>query len=304
MNTPAKPTHRPGSAGILARIRLFRSDALSSQPERLYTARMAETRTPFYRSFLVNEPDLAAEILRDVNSFPKAGVLGQTLRVLLGNSLFVSNSADWARHRRILEPIFKDAAALTPALPVIKQAVATMVVRLTQFGETPDVEAETSRFAADVMFRLLLSRPIESPEALALFQAFQQYQRAQPLWQPAALLRLPRWMRRGPNRAARLAAAQILEPLAKIISKRRQDIQEGTAPNDMLGQMMRAVDVETGIALNDQELLDQLAIFLLAGHETSASALSWALYLLALNPTYQEQLSEEARSADSLRKLK
>ncbi len=70
---PPKPASRPDKVSLWTYARLFRRDILSAQPERLYRAWMAEFRTPFFRSFLVNQPDLVAEILKArPDDFPKS----------------------------------------------------------------------------------------------------------------------------------------------------------------------------------------------------------------------------------------
>ena len=84
---PPKPPSRPGRVSLWRYARLFRQDILSAQPARLYRAWMAEFRTPFFRSFLLNQPDLVAQVLKDrPQDFPKSNRIGEGLRPLLGNS--------------------------------------------------------------------------------------------------------------------------------------------------------------------------------------------------------------------------
>jgi hypothetical protein len=82
---PPKPAAREERVSLWRYMRLFRRDILSAQPERLYRAWMAEFRTPFFRSFLVNQPDLVEEILKARPlDFPKSDRVGEGLRPLLG----------------------------------------------------------------------------------------------------------------------------------------------------------------------------------------------------------------------------
>jgi hypothetical protein len=71
------------------------------------------------------------------------------------------------------------------------------------------------------------------------------------------------------------------------------EIAAGTAPDDLATKILTARDPETGERLSAEEMVDQVAIFFLAGHETSASALSWTLYLLARYPEWQERVAAE-----------
>ena len=114
---PPKPTPRPDRVSPWAYLRLFRRDILSAQPARLYRAWMAEFRTPFFRSFLINQPDLVQLVLKDrPQDFPKSSRLGEGLRPLLGNSVFLTNGAQWQRQRASSTPPWTGGAcaAATP----------------------------------------------------------------------------------------------------------------------------------------------------------------------------------------------
>ena len=106
--TAPKPVSRPDKASLWQQLKLFRHDILSSQPARLYRAWMAEFRTPFFRSYLCNDPALVTRILVErPDDFPKSNRIGEGLRPLLGNSVFVTNGAVWKRQRRIIDPAFE-----------------------------------------------------------------------------------------------------------------------------------------------------------------------------------------------------
>ena len=75
---------------------------------------------------------------------------------------------------------------------------------------------------------------------------------------------------------------------------REDQIAAGRAPQDLATRLLRTQDPETGTRLSLSEMVDQVMIFFLAGHETSAAALSWALYLLARYPQFQDQVAQEA----------
>jgi cytochrome P450 len=78
-----------------------------------------------------------------------------------------------------------------------------------------------------------------------------------------------------------------------------QAISAGTAPDDLATKIMTTRDPQTGERFDTDEMVDQVAIFFLAGHETSASALAWALYLLALYPEWQDRVADEAQTLQS-----
>ncbi|HBB82821.1 MAG TPA: cytochrome P450, partial [Sulfitobacter sp.] len=166
-------------------------------------------------------------------------------------------------------------------------------------GQVIEIEAETSHAAADVIFRTLFSLPIEHEVARAVFEEFRNYQRSQPILNLGALLPLPRWMPRLFRKDTRASAARIRALITELTQERMQQIKEGTAPDDLATKIMTQADPETGARFDTEEMVDQVAIFFLAGHETSASALAWALYLMATHPEWQERLAEEAQALET-----
>ena len=294
---PPMPVSRPEGAGMLTRLRLARQDLFSALPEKLYGAWMAHQRAPVFDSFLVNDPALVHEMLevRPLD-FPKSPILAETLAPLLGRSVFVTNGVEWQRQRRIVDPAF-EGGRLREAFPAMAACGAAAVERLTPRadGQPVEVEAETAHLAADVIFRTLFSTPITEGDAAEVFRAFRAYQRAQPVVSLTRLLRLPSWWpRRVPGRAE---AARIRALLAAMTERRIADVAAGSAPQDLATKIITTPDPATGERFTAGEMTDQVAIFFLAGHETSASAMSWALWLLAACPDGQDRAAAEARAA-------
>lgn len=296
MTVPPKPPSRPAQVSLWRYARLFRRDILSAQPERLYRAWMAEFRTPFFRSYLANDPDLVALVLKKrPDDFPKSARIGEGLRPLLGQSVFLTNGETWKRQRRIIDPAFEGGRLRDSFGPMWDASAAAGARFHASDGEIVDVEAEASHAAADVIFRTLFSIPIEEEVARKTYEAFRRFQRSQPILNLGAFLPLPRWMPRGFRRATRHSAREIRDLISAITIKRQRDIAAGTAPPDLATKIMTTADPETGASFDIDEMVDQVAIFFLAGHETSAASLSWALYLMALYPEWQDRVAEEAQ---------
>jgi len=290
---PVKPDSRPEDVGWIRYIRLFRKDIFASQPARLYRAWMAEFKTPFFRSYLVNQPDLIDEVLKKrPMDFPKSEVIRESLETLLGRSVFVTNGAEWQRQRRIIDPAF-EGGRLKEAFPAMVEAATAGVARMgSKLGEI-EVEEEASHMAADVIFRTLFSIPIEDQVANSVFHEFRAYQRTQPLLNLASFIRLPRFLPRFRAPATRATSRRIRKFLVQLTEARAAAIAEGRAPDDLATKIMTTADPETGERFSGDEMVDQVAIFFLAGHETSASALAWSLYLLAFDPAVQDRVAAE-----------
>jgi cytochrome P450 len=293
---PPKPAARPDKVSLWRYLQLFRRDILSAQPARLYRAWMAEFRTPFFRSYLCNDPELVDLVLQKrPKDFPKSDRIREGLAPLLGNSVFITNGPVWERQRRIIDPAF-EGGRLRDTFPAMWDAGVACVERLRARadGQPIEIEAETSHAAADVIFRTLFSIPIENAVAGAAFSQFRAHQKAQPIVNLGALLPLPKWVPRFHSRKARHTAATIRGLITQLTAARMQEIRAGTAPDDLATKIMTTPDPVTGDTFDTPEMVDQVAIFFLAGHETSASALAWSLYLLALYPDWQDRLAAEA----------
>ncbi len=295
---PPKPPARPAKVSLLRYGRMFRRDILSAQPARLYRAWMAEFRTPFFRSFLCNDPKLVDLVLQQrPDDFPKSDRVREGLAPLLGNSVFITNGETWKRQRRIIDPAF-EGGRLRDTFPAMWDAGMAAVARLGAVadGRALEIEAETSHIAADVIFRTLFSIPIEDETAGAVFAKFRDHQRASPVMNLGALLPLPRWFPRFHSRQTRQTARDIRALITELTAARMAEIEAGKAPDDLATKIMTTPDPQSGKCFDTEEMVDQVAIFFLAGHETSASALSWALYLLAMFPDWQDRVAAEAKA--------
>ena len=89
-----------------------------------------------------------------------------------------------------------------------------------------------------------------------------------------------------------------------MAERRAAGKNEGAPPRDLFDLMDAARDPETGAAFSDEQLGDEVATMILAGHETTATALFWSLYLLALDPETQEQLAAEVQRRDRERRAR
>jgi cytochrome P450 len=183
-------------------------------------------------------------------------------------------------------------AAMSAAADEAARRLAAMA------GQEVEIEEVASHAAADVIFRTLFSLPIEDETAARTYRAFRRYQRSQPILNIAAFLPLPHWMPRGFRRETRQSAREIRKLISEMTTRRQQQIKAGRAPLDLASKIMTTPDPRTGETFDVAEMVDQVAIFFLAGHETSASALAWALYLLALHPDWQDKIAQEAAGFD------
>ena len=261
---------------------------------------MAEFKTPFFRSYLINQPNLIDEVLKKrPEDFPKSDRVGEGLRPLLGQSVFLTNGAIWERQRRIIDPVF-EGGRLKETFPAMVAAADAAVARLGKQlpKEIVEIEEVTSHAAADVIFRTLFSVPIDDAIASRVFSEFRTYQRTQPILNLAAFIPLPGWVPRLRKSKTKQTAKQIRRLITSMTDARRNEITSGNAPDDLATKIMTTPDPETGEIFSTEEMVDQVAIFFLAGHETSASALAWCLFLLASDQTTQNRVFAEIETVN------
>ncbi len=151
---------------------------------------------------------------------------------------------------------------------------------------------------ADIIFRTIFSCPMEGEDAQHIFAAFARFQALAPRLMLPSLFGM-RWLVWPWDVwRSRRAAGQIRQLLEKLIRPRHAAFKQGMQeqPRDILRSFMEARDEHTGKPFSFEELVDQVAMLFLAGHETSASALTWACHLIAHRKDIQDRMCVEACS--------
>jgi cytochrome P450 len=284
--------------GLRSTLSMFREGSYDT----LAVGRVHIPTLPFLRKrplYIIRGFELLREVLvRRADEFPKSALMDDMLRMLTGYSIFVSNGEVWRRQRRLMEPAFEQAR-IRDVFPMMLDAVDACAARLEAHavarpGQPVEIDIELTHFAADVIFRTIFSEPMDAEGARRFFEAFEVFQQ---IAYAHGLLRLGKF----PTRLlpsywrAKRSARVIREILEAPIARRMQAIREGrpTPTNDILASLIGAKDPD-GTGFSEAELLDQVSMLFLAGHETSAAGLAWALYLLANCPHLQDRLHAEA----------
>lgn len=292
---PAPAKKRPSPLRMFFSKRRSWLDALY---ERSYAMKMGEVHLPGMDLYMVNEPSLVRHVMVDaaLEQFPKHPMLGDALRPLLGDSIFTTNGEVWRRQRELMNPSFEQAR-LKLVYGRMRDAALAMAGRLEKVadGSVHDVEVEMTHVAADIILRTILSESLDGPTAHLIFDAFARYQELAPRLMMPSFFGL-RWLRPWwQARHSRRAAMEIRELLVGLIRPRHEAALRGEeGRDDILASLLRVRDPRTGQGFSFEELVDQVAMLFLAGHETSASALSWSLHMLANSPDVQQRLHDEA----------
>lgn len=294
---PAYPLPRTSKASSLLMFFSARRSWLDVLYERSYRMQMGEVHLPGLDLYMVNEPALVRQVLNNADgNFPKSALLGEALQPLLGESIFTTNGAQWQRQREMMDPAFAQAR-LNVAFPVMREATDAMLARLAALpdGAEHDLEVEMTHVTADIIFRTIFSSPMTGPDAHRVFDAFSRFQAQVPrLMLPSLYNR--RWLR-WPWDAwrSRRAAREIRGLLEQLVRPRFEAHRAGESAGrpDILASFLDARDPVNGEPFSFEALVDQVAMLFLAGHETSASALTWATHLLAQAPDVQARVHAE-----------
>lgn len=300
---PAPPLRSSLAVGLSIFFRRA-PDLLQTLPRSCYTQGVVAVPIGRRPVFIVNDPDIVRRIfIDDRQHYPKSDLMVSGLRPLLGEGVLISGGDTWEHDRRMLEPAFLHMR-LEQVFPKMRQAVRDFTQRLAAIpaGTVLDLEAELSRVTADIMFRAIFSQPIDAGEAAQVFQSFTRFQQSVPQFDLRVILASH------PDRPPELPAALLEEAarirglLAQLLDRRFAELARGGQFVDFAQAVIDARD-DAGRAFTREQVIDQLAVFFLAGHETTASSLAWAFFLLWCQPQALRQVREEIRSQLSEREF-
>jgi cytochrome P450 len=246
---------------------------------------------PGYDIYLLADPAAVEHVLvKNYKNYRKPEFLNGPVRLLLGNGLFSSEGDFWLRQRRLAQPAFLRGAIVRLATPMTAAVEdLTRTWDAAPDGRTLDMGSEMMRLVLEIAGATLFGADVaDSADAIAaaerdifaLVRHKMDNPLSAPLWAPTQL-----------NRAYHAAKRLLDDVVLRVIESRRAS---GPAANDLLDLLRAARDEESGTGMSDGQLRDEVLTLLFAGHDTTASGLSWAWYLLARHPQVQEALHDEA----------
>lgn len=294
---PVYPKPRKNKASALLMFFSARRSWLDALYERSYQMQMGEVHLPGLDLYMVNHPSSVKQVMdTQADDFPKSKLLGEALQPLLGESIFTTSGDLWRKQRSMMDPAFAQAR-LNVAFPVMKAAVSDMLKRLSSLpdGAEYDLEVEMTHVTADIIFRTIFSVPMEGADAKRIFHEFARFQAIAPRLLLPSIYNV-RWLVWPWDVWRSRRAASAIRNLLSQLIRPRFDAHRAGKPSkttDILESFLDAKDEKTGQGFSFEELLDQVAMLFLAGHETSASALTWSAYLIANASDVQERMHRE-----------
>jgi cytochrome P450 len=269
-------------------------DLLSLLPDLAYRELVTPLGVSRRNILLVNDPQAVADILVNGEGwFPKNDLMVGALEGLVGNSIFVSDGAAWKRQRRMIDPAFSHMRinqAFTAMAGAVDDYVRT-ADGLAAGGETFSLDAAMSLLTADIICRTIFSRPLASDIGWDVFHAFADFERR------VASVELGRLLLGKPF--AKVTQPAPVQKACAVIRGHFNTMLDdwvaagGAESDDIAGAIMAARDLATGNGFSREELIDQIGVFYLAGHETTASVLTWAFFMLSQRPEIVARMRAE-----------
>ncbi|MBX9589051.1 MAG: cytochrome P450 [Hyphomonadaceae bacterium] len=279
---PARPLNR------LAFIAKFVRNPLLVVPQAVYEQDVV--RFPGRPVVWVTEPGLIKAVLLDQREQFRKLVQIRLLSPLLGKGILTSEGSEWKWQRQTSAPMFRHHE-LTTFVPTFVRATRDLLARWRQApsGTTHDIEHDMTRVTFDVISATLLPSA-DATVGAAIERSARLFQKAGAWSQLYAVANAPPWLPQPGRRSQRQAVHMLRSSVAAMLHERRGAAH---ARDDLMHRLMQAHDPETGAPMTEEQLIDNLLTFYLAGHETTAKALTWTLYLLARSPAWAGVLKDE-----------
>lgn len=304
----AFPVRPDGPVSFRQFLRLVRDNTLATYPPEAFDEDIIAGRLLWRRRFIINEPSGIRHVLLDnAANYRKSELTRRLLEPGLGRGLLTSEGETWRRHRRIMAPAF-DRRSIEGYAPVITAVTHHL---LAQWDALPDL-SEVDVGAAMMRTTLhIISRAMFSANSDEIVDVVERgVGRYQMTVRPSLLdlLGLPAWFANLFSR--RHGTARVFNEFDKAVDQLISSRVAGPAhdsneqpkglpkgqPKDLLARLVAARDTETGGGMTAKEIRDEVVTIFMAGHETTAQALTWTWYLLSLHPSIEGRLDEELRS--------
>jgi cytochrome P450 len=291
VNTDFIPVGAPVHRRRLSRLEtalVARRNVLEIIPALSYRQPMVSGEMLMRWHMLADPGGMKRVMLDNLANYPKSEIMRRMLRPAIGNSLFNAEGADWKWQRQAVARVFthRNVVALAAAMT----ATAERACQRLAANSRAEMVTQMMTATFDVICDVALSGREHFDAATfsaAITRYFQTAGRASLL----DFLGFPPWFPRPGELLAAASVHTMHHMVAAAIEARRQETSG--AADDLLNHMLAARDPETGQQMTPEELVHNMQFFIVAGHETTALALAWALYLLAHSGDWQERVRSE-----------
>lgn len=297
MYYPPRPRSLPAVAALVRAVARGDGDLLSLLPAKAYRMPIGALGYSRRSIILINAPDLVRQIMTEkLDIYPKSDLMVDALEPLIGDSIFVSQGKTWRRQRLMVDPAFS-LMRVNRGFDAMRAAVDDFEVVLDQRvedGESVSLDMAMSHLTADIITRTVFSQPLKSDTSRDVFDAFTVFERSVAQVEIRRLIMDKAWTKSPQRDEVLEACRKIRQCLGRLLTEHQR--AGGGSKDDIAGSFAAARDPETGEGFTRDELIDQLGVMFLAGHETTASVLTWVFFILATQPDEMRRVREEIDS--------
>jgi cytochrome P450 len=281
---------RPRS--LLQFLRTLRDNSLATYSPEAYTTDILERRLFWKRTLLINEPSAVKHVLLDnAANYHKTEITRRLLEPGLGRGLLTSESAIWRHHRRIMAPAF-DHRSIVSYSPIMSEIALRLRGEWDNLPDGTEIDVAVAMMHTTLLIISLTMFSSDSDDIVDIVERGVQRYQAEVRPRLADLLELPLWLSRlGRSQHPERVFTEFDRAIDRLLSSRER--AGATQPPDLLARLIAARDEETGGGMTAEEVRDQVVTIFMAGHETTAVALSWTWYLLSQHPAIEAKLHAE-----------
>ncbi|MGO9004420.1 MAG: cytochrome P450 [Beijerinckiaceae bacterium] len=294
---PPAPVPRSVPLGPIATLYVLRRNPIETWTQAHFEAPIVMGRSVLGNAAVVSAPAGIRRVLVDnVANYRKDALQKRVLAPGLGEGLLTVEGEAWKTQRRVLAPLFTPRTIASFALPMAHAADALVARwRRLREGQRLDIQKEMARVTLDVLQRTIFSDGL-AREPEEFMAAMTRYFESVGQLDPFDLLDMPAWLPRLSRLRSRSALTFFADAVDAIVARRkhRLEVEAEAGPRDLLTLLLEAQDPETGSGLSEHEVRTNIVTFIGAGHETTANALTWTLFLLSHSEEWRTRLAREA----------
>jgi cytochrome P450 len=290
---PPAPAPQAGPLRPLSFLRTLWDNPIEAWTSAHFERAIVMSRLPFGEVAVINDPAAIRRVLADNrDNYPKDGFQKRMLAVL-SNGLLTAEDVQWRVQRRALTPVLA-LRNVRSFVPVMMRTVGDLVERWrSREGEVMDVADEVTDLTLAVLERTIFSDGMAG-SSRELRSAMRIYFDSLGRIDPFDLLNLPDVVPRFGRLRTRAAVRLFHQAVDEMIAMRGRRKRAIGPPHDLLTLMLNARDPETGRPLSAEEIRANVITFMSAGHESTANAIAWTLFLLSQSSAWRERVAAEA----------
>jgi len=289
------PVPRSRRLSFFQFVRALRESAIESFAQEAYERDILQRKIFGRNLFVVNDPAAIKHVLIDnAANYKKTEITRRILEPGLGKGLITSEGETWRAHRRTMSPSFdiRSTAAYTPVMTAAAEELLAEWDKVAA-DTTVDVATAMMEVTLNIISRTMFSNDSDDIVTIMGRSAGRYQTEMRP--NIMDMLGWPNWLAGLPRRnVAARTLGEFDQVIDRLIGERTRD--PGNYPKDLLARLVAARDEQTGVGMSAQEVRDHVITIFLAGHETTAMAMTWTWFLLSQHPAVEGKLHAELES--------